>query len=76
MMTADPGLASESWHGSIVFGLSTDHAGQLTNICAFGGNFGNTTEYVTCVQESLMKSGLVLPPNLKVTEWTLTYVID
>ena len=76
LMDADPGIAQTSWHGRISFGLSTDEAGHLTSVCAFGGNFGNPTEFVTCVQESLMKSGTVLPPNLKVKEWNLIYVID
>jgi hypothetical protein len=74
LLAKDPALTKEAWRGSVVFGLTTNKLGELTDVCLWGGNFGNPTPWVECVVEKLKARHLILPWDSGQKEWTLTFV--
>lgn len=72
----DPSVTDDAWEGSMVFGLTTDDVGRVTEVCLWGANFGDPTRYVSCVADVLRTYQPALPAQLKKARYTVTFIMD
>lgn len=72
----DPNAGLESWRAKMVFGLTTDDAGRVTDVCLWSAELGDPVRFVSCIADVLRTYPAAMPARMKKDPYTVWYFID
>jgi hypothetical protein len=76
LLDEDPGAADTPWKAKMVFGLTTDDGGRMTDVCLWSAELGDPVRFVSCMADVFRTCGLAMPPRMQKDPYTIWFFMD